>query len=706
MDVVDENEAMQQFFEGLANKFPGYFLEATSRMNLNGQVCPAYQDCTLKTGNAITSWVNSTSSNSLGSHGAPLRAPFNPSLPLSSKKRKHSEMLEDSLEFLTWSGDIGQMPIKDFSSDMQDYDCDRQSVGPVEKCCQSLTWHPYQRSSWSSLFNHSYEKLPDVGYHIVTNKGFNFSVADDAFVCQKKNHFQITVYIRVVGNPKFVKTHLGLKPVDMFHLKTFGIKVDAPNQVVIIEQSQSDRSKKTLSPVELSLPGDQMTKVTMARLHFSETTANNMRKKGKPNPDQRYFMLVAGLYAVSQDQSYLVAAHVSEKIIVRASNPGQFENDSDTFWQRGQVPEMVICHGRVGINTDAPDEALVVCGNMKVMGAVMHPSDSRAKQNIQEVDTHEQLRRIVQMRLVEYDYKPEFASAMGINQTHQTGVIAQEVQEFLPRAVRSVGNVICENGEKVDDFLMVDKDQIFMENVGAVKQLCKLTNNLEVRIEELEKWNKTLARLKKTNSFKSSTTAEKNPMRKFSQAGSCLPSRKSISTKPSKHFNKSDNNPSINHSARYHHISSQLSLKNVNMTITRYNTMPSSPRPTNIISEVNFCDILPCHRTYCCPKHQAERNELSYLKMNAKEERIELSEQNWIKKPDHGNDLPLLTSFSAYEIILRGFQHLWVLPVASLYESAYHFRVAVPDFADCSTDPNYAGIFFTDYYFYFYRNCF
>lgn len=69
----------------------------------------------------------------------------------------------------------------------------------------------------------------------------------------------------------------------------------------------------------------------------------------------------------------------------QASNPGQFENDSDALWQRGPVPESVVCHGRVGINTDAPDEALVVCGNVKVMGTVMHPSDSRAKQNIQEV---------------------------------------------------------------------------------------------------------------------------------------------------------------------------------------------------------------------------------------------------------------------------------------------------------------------------------
>lgn len=69
----------------------------------------------------------------------------------------------------------------------------------------------------------------------------------------------------------------------------------------------------------------------------------------------------------------------------QASNPGQFENDSDALWQRGQVPESAVCHSRVGINTDAPDEALVVCGNVKVMGTIMHPSDSRAKQNIQEV---------------------------------------------------------------------------------------------------------------------------------------------------------------------------------------------------------------------------------------------------------------------------------------------------------------------------------
>ncbi|EHH66487.1 hypothetical protein EGM_03490, partial [Macaca fascicularis] len=364
-----------------------------------------------------------------------------------------------------------------------------------------------------------------VGYRVVTDKGFNFSPADEAFVCQKKNHFQITIHVQVWGSPKFVETEMGLKPIEMFYLKAFGIKVEATNQIIAIEQSQADRSKKIFNPVRIDLLADQVTKVTLGRLHFSETTANNMRKKGKPNPDQRYFMLVVGLYAANQDQFYLLSAHVSERIIVRASNPGQFENDSDALWQRGQVPESVVCHGRVGINTDAPDEALVVCGNMKVMGTIMHPSDSRAKQNIQEVDTNEQLKRIAQMRIVEYDYKPEFASAMGINTAHQTGMIAQEVQEILPRAVREVGDVTCENGETLENFLMVDKLSAMkgivylndamphlkpliagQKNVGAVKQLCKLTNNLEERIEELEIWNRKLAQLKRLSSWKSSAS--------------------------------------------------------------------------------------------------------------------------------------------------------------------------------------------------------
>lgn len=61
-------------------------------------------------------------------------------------------------------------------------------------------------------------------YRVDADKGFNFSVGDDAFVCQKKNHFQVTVYIGMLGDPKYVKTPEGLKPLECFYLKLHGVK--------------------------------------------------------------------------------------------------------------------------------------------------------------------------------------------------------------------------------------------------------------------------------------------------------------------------------------------------------------------------------------------------------------------------------------------------------------------------------------------------
>ncbi|KAJ8008822.1 hypothetical protein DPEC_G00082410 [Dallia pectoralis] len=397
---------------------------------------------------------------------------------------------------------------------------------------QLITWDHYQPDHWTTLYNANCDILPSPGYHVDTDKGFNYSTADESFVCQKKNHFQVTVHIGMTGQPQYIKTAKGPAPIEGFQVKVFGVKLEDQTQQVTIEQSQSDRSKKPFLPVKVDLPGDKITKVTLGRLHFSETTANNMRKKGKPNPDQRYFMMVVGLYATVGEDSYMLVAYMSEKIIVRASNPGLFENDSEVAWQRGPAPDTVVCQGRVGINTDAPDEALVVCGNVKVMGKVLHPSDCRAKQNIQEVDSTEQLRRIAQMRIVEYDYKPEFASEMGIDHIHETGIIAQEVKELLPAAVKEVGDIICSDGEKIENFLMVDKEQIFMENVGAVKQLCKLTDNLENRIQELEVWNTRLAKLKNIGSLRS--TSSKSSAKGHNGVSPQPPSPSSPSSPPRK----------------------------------------------------------------------------------------------------------------------------------------------------------------------------
>uniref|UniRef100_A0A8C1FEA5 Myelin regulatory factor n=1 Tax=Cyprinus carpio carpio TaxID=630221 RepID=A0A8C1FEA5_CYPCA len=422
-----------------------------------------------------------------------------------AKKRKHSDSPNSTLNSQILTGIIKQEPGTHTHTHTHKYlnttDAENSYLDPNYQC---IKWQPHQQNKWTTLYDSSGKELPMPTYRVDADKGFNFSLADDAFVCQKKNHFQVTVYIGMPGDPKYVKTSEGLQPIECFYLKLNGVKLEAMNQSINVEQSQSDRSKRPFKPVLVTLPPEQVTKVTVGRLHFSETTANNMRKKGKPNPDQRYFMLVVALQAQCHSQSFTVAAQVSERIIVRASNPGQFESDSEVLWQRGQMPDSVYHHGRIGINTDRPDEALVVHGNVKVMGSLVHPSDIRAKENVKEVDTTDNLRRISQMRLVHYQYKPEFAATVGIDATSETGVIAQEVQQILPEAVKEGGDVVCANGETIPNLLVVNKERIFMENVGAVKELCKLTDNLETRIDELERWNRKLAKLRRLDSMKSS----------------------------------------------------------------------------------------------------------------------------------------------------------------------------------------------------------
>lgn len=113
------------------------------------------------------------------------------------------------------------------------------------------------------------------------------------------------------------------------------------------------------------------------------------------------------------------------------------------------------------------------------------------------------------------------------------GVIAQEVQQILPEAVKEGGDVVCANGETISNLLVVNKvmkvqaciqyraqshyhqlwllpliskERIFMENVGAVKELCKLTDNLETRIDELERWSRKLAKLRRFDSMKSTVS--------------------------------------------------------------------------------------------------------------------------------------------------------------------------------------------------------
>ena len=68
-------------------------------------------------------------------------------------------------------------------------------------------------------------------FTVEADKGFNYLSYDDSFVCQKKNHFQITVRAGLnTGSalPQYIydAASCAAVPIDAFYLHFYGIKVN------------------------------------------------------------------------------------------------------------------------------------------------------------------------------------------------------------------------------------------------------------------------------------------------------------------------------------------------------------------------------------------------------------------------------------------------------------------------------------------------
>ena len=196
-----------------------------------------------------------------------------------------------------------------------------------------------------------------------------------------------------------------------------------------------------------------------------------MRKKGKPNPEQKYFILVVALEAVYLDNnSYRevpLCTLATDKIIVRASNPGLFEPEQEVSWSKHPHSDTVYHLGKVGIGTDSSKEALTVQGNIQVAGNVLSPSDVRLKQGIRDVDTKQQLQNLQKIKVVEFNYRPEYLASFSDEEQaalkrRQVGVIAQDVGKIIPDAVESTGDVVLSDGKQVNNMLIVNKDRLFL----------------------------------------------------------------------------------------------------------------------------------------------------------------------------------------------------------------------------------------------------
>lgn len=111
------------------------------------------------------------------------------SLQTGPKKRKLSQ---DGLIHVKQEPELGNVEHScSSSSAVLDGDEVNGDNSYIDASYQCIRFHPFQQTSWHALCDHNLKELPTPHYRVDADKGFNFSNSDDAFVCQKKNHFQV-----------------------------------------------------------------------------------------------------------------------------------------------------------------------------------------------------------------------------------------------------------------------------------------------------------------------------------------------------------------------------------------------------------------------------------------------------------------------------------------------------------------------------------
>eukprot|EP00049_Salpingoeca_infusionum_P018265 m.356449 g.356449 ORF g.356449 m.356449 type:complete len:676 (+) comp17546_c0_seq1:425-2452(+) len=344
------------------------------------------------------------------------------------------------------------------------------------------SWRINPHETCAKLFDEGMKEtsVPMLGVQI--DKGFKRGREEHDFICQKKNHFQVTVAIKLAASPKFVATDQGVKPIESMFIVMHGIKTEKPDAKIHLEQSQSDRTKRAFKPVAFKTIPNEVCTVKVGRLHFGEPTANNMRKRGRINPEQRYFALVVTIAAKTEGgHFYSTASLISDRIIVRASNPRQFENDqtAESLWEAGDNPHTITHFGMVGIGDSAPTQALSVHGNISSMGSVLQPCDSRLESNPAAVDTATLLKNVTSLNI--YQYAPRLTPS-----TLKYGIATQDLLRCHPDSVVTAGTAVLPGGKAVKDVQMLDTSMLVFSLVGAVKELSSQCSLLQEQVALLQ----------------------------------------------------------------------------------------------------------------------------------------------------------------------------------------------------------------------------
>merc|ERR1711871_1086432 len=127
---------------------------------------------------------------------------------------------------------------------------------------------------------------------------------------------------------------------------------------------------------------------------------------------------------------------------------------------------------------------------MTVNGFDLQVSDRRIKRNITDASLANSLDVFRKLRLREYKLHDTFAASSNTpNEKPAKGFIAQEVAKILPHAVRQFDRTFEAAGHDdlvVKDMSHVQYDYIYLEMVGAVKELISRNDALEQEVNSLK----------------------------------------------------------------------------------------------------------------------------------------------------------------------------------------------------------------------------
>lgn len=185
----------------------------------------------------------------------------------------------------------------------------------------------------------------------------------------------------------------------------------------------------------------------------------------------------------------LIYANTTNNLLIDVAANAPYVN----FKKRGQSTSTMYLdttNYRVGLGgITASAATLHVGGDVYATGDVIaYYSDERLKKNITPIDSA--LSKINLIRAVTYDQNELANSYLGENLEKQVGVLAQDIQQVLPEAVKPApfdltvdenGNIVSKTGE---NYLTVQYIKLVPLLIASIQELTTKVNNLEEQLKK------------------------------------------------------------------------------------------------------------------------------------------------------------------------------------------------------------------------------